>query len=537
MTMKFTKKFSFLILLLAVNTFIQTLQAQVTGDYRYKANTTGNWSTLANWEKFDGTAGGTWSNATGWAASPELPTTTATTRVVGSSNVTVDANTSVGSLDVYGTLTVSSSMTLTLSGALTIAGASKTSVNDGTITFAANAFNLNATNTFNNTGIITQSGALNLDGTLTNTGTITKTGGNFNINGTGIFNNNGSGSVTKTGGILTIASGGVFNNAASFTNNQSGTNFICNSGSVLNNTGTITRTLGTFTFGGTYKGTGTYAGNIFTNTGIVAPGNSTGTLSFGNAYTNGTATLNIEINGASDFDKLMVTGNATAGGTLNVTFGFTPTVGQTFQIISATGTNTGSFATINSTPAHTLTYSAGVITVQTVLPIELSKFDAKAQQKSTLLTWTTASEKDNASFAIQHSTNGTDFSTISEMKGQGTSNVATAYNYQHSTPSVGINYYRLAQVDLNGTTTYSPIRSVEVGKKGSFAIKTNLVQNNLVVISSDNEETQLSIVNTSGQLVLTTKVQGEQAIDVSSLSSGLYFVHTATGIIERFVKQ
>lgn len=569
MKMKFTKKFFFLASLLTMSAFIQTLQAQAIGDYRYKSNTTGNWSTVANWEKCN-TASAGWSATTGWDPSTELPTTSATTRIVGSSNVTVDANTSVGQLDVYGTLTVNPSTTLTLSGTLSIVGASKTSANDGTITFGANAFNLNATNTFNNAGTITQSaGGFTILGTFNNnsaSGNVNKTGGAFDVSAGGTINNsststithtpslaltvagtfNNSGTLSKSASTLTISSSGNLTNASTGTITM--TNLTVSSGGTLTNNGTINRPSGTITFSGNYKGTGSFrntsaSGFTITNGGTIAPGNSPGTSTFanggGNISLNNTGgTLQMEINGATagtEFDQIVVQNQFTAAGTLNVNFGFTPTVGQTFQIISAGSYPAGSF-TINSTPAHTLTYSAGVLTVTTVLPIELKKFDAKAQQKSTLLTWTTASEKDNALFKIQHSTNGVDFATISEMKGHGTNNVATDYNYEHSTPSVGINYYRLAQVDFNGTATYSPIRSVLIGKAG-FTIKTTLVQSNLVVLTSDNDVTQLSIVNTAGQPVLNTKAQGEQAIDVSSLPSGLYFVRTSIGMTGRFVKQ
>jgi Secretion system C-terminal sorting domain len=177
-----------------------------------------------------------------------------------------------------------------------------------------------------------------------------------------------------------------------------------------------------------------------------------------------------------------------------------------------------------------------------VIPIELTKFDVKTNQKTALLTWATASEKDNAAFNIEQSTNGTDFQTVGEVKGHGTTSAPMSYSFEHNTPSVGINYYRLKQVDFNGLATYSPVRSALFGKNG-LVIKTTLVQETLEIITSDDilgplpiATGQVRIFNISGQQVLSLKGQGAQSINVSTLPAGLYIIQTQTGEVARFVK-
>ncbi|MBL7813806.1 MAG: T9SS type A sorting domain-containing protein [Saprospiraceae bacterium] len=169
------------------------------------------------------------------------------------------------------------------------------------------------------------------------------------------------------------------------------------------------------------------------------------------------------------------------------------------------------------------------------LPIELSKFEVKRREQAAVLSWVTASEKDNALFLIEQSTNGVDFQTIGQVKGHGTTVLATTYDFEHNTPSVGINYYRLKQMDFNGTAHYSPVRSVLFGKT-SLVIKTTLVHEALDVFVGD-ETTTLGIFNTAGQQVFNAKVQGTQRLDISALSTGLYIVRTATGEVSRFAKQ
>jgi hypothetical protein len=174
-----------------------------------------------------------------------------------------------------------------------------------------------------------------------------------------------------------------------------------------------------------------------------------------------------------------------------------------------------------------------------VLPIELSLFEAKASQKAVLLTWKTESEKDNATFNIEHSTDGKDFKNIGQVKGQGTTNAAHTYTFDHTTPSVKTNYYRLKQVDFNGTFTYSPVRTVvfEPNGKDKLLIKNALVRDALDIETNDNAATTIRIFNTFGQQVMTLKGQGTQHISVGSLPVGLYIIRSENGVEGRFVRQ
>jgi autotransporter-associated beta strand protein len=92
--------------------------------------------------------------------------------------------------------------------------------------------------------------------------------------------------------------------------------------------------------GATLGGTGTLGGvgASLVNDGNVAPGESVGTLTVGGAYTqNSGGNLAIEMTGAATFDKLVVNGAASLAGTINVDLqSFTPGIGQTFDILTAT---------------------------------------------------------------------------------------------------------------------------------------------------------------------------------------------------------
>ena len=141
--------------------------------------------------------------------------------------------------------------------------------------------------------------------------------------------------------------------------------------------------------GGSLFGGGTLGDNVVDDS-ILSPGDSvasTGKLTVADTYTQGsTGALDIEINGATagtKYDQLKVTQGATLGGTLNITLGgFTPTVGQTFTILTASSRGQHHFATVNGLAINgsehfTITYNAGSVVLKVVAgPAPSSNSDA-----------------------------------------------------------------------------------------------------------------------------------------------------------------
>jgi Secretion system C-terminal sorting domain len=152
------------------------------------------------------------------------------------------------------------------------------------------------------------------------------------------------------------------------------------------------------------------------------------------------------------------------------------------------------------------------------------------------MTWNTASERDNQGFTIERSTDATNYTSIGNVKGHGTTSTPQNYTFTDNTPATGSNYYRLRQTDVNGKETVSSVVSVLFGK-GGLIIKSNLVHNTLDVSVGGEEKGLLSIFNISGQLIYSTKVQGSQSIDVSAFVAGVYIIRTASGEAVRFVKE
>jgi hypothetical protein len=181
----------------------------------------------------------------------------------------------------------------------------------------------------------------------------------------------------------------------------------------------------------------------------------------------------------------------------------------------------------------TMSALSGTGTTSTVLPIELVSFDVQnTEGGKNHLTWRTESEKDNSHFDIERSTDGNTFHNIGQVRGN---NKPSSYQYVDAAPFT-MSYYRLKQVDFDGTETYSKVVSVEQKGKGKgLKVYPTLVSNG--ILSVDTEGGQLrafSVSNLLGQQVLVGTTT--QQIDVSRLSQGTYVLKVGSEVA-KFVKQ
>jgi hypothetical protein len=94
----------------------------------------------------------------------------------------------------------------------------------------------------------------------------------------------------------------------------------------------------------------------------------------------------------------------------------------------------------------------------TPLPVELTSFTGTVDTRSiATLHWTTASERNTAYFALERSTNGTTFAEADRVAAAGASSQLLAYHWADPQRLVHSTYYRLRQVDHDGTAHYSSV--------------------------------------------------------------------------------
>jgi hypothetical protein len=162
------------------------------------------------------------------------------------------------------------------------------------------------------------------------------------------------------------------------------------------------------------------------------------------------------------------------------------------------------------------------------LPIQLLFFSVNRVEKRLVLEWTTASELNFDYFSVERSSNGKDFTEISQVKGHGTTNERNHYKLQDNQPLIGKNYYRLKSVDFDGYSEYFNVIVIDYSGDKSFLISPNPSEGsaiNFVLNFSPDENTIIVIYDNRGTAIgFASSIQNQNTFTFSNpLNSGMYY--------------
>lgn len=163
---------------------------------------------------------------------------------------------------------------------------------------------------------------------------------------------------------------------------------------------------------------------------------------------------------------------------------------------------------------------------RSVLPVTGLNLTAKQTGTSILLEWKTQFETNNKGFNIEISSDGAHFKSIGFVPTAG-NNSGSAYQFRVSNPYSQVNYFRLAQTDLDEKTTYSNIVNIRFDAPGSIVLSPNPVQNLLQFeFNAPLNKAIIQIFDGSGRLwkVVNPGNARQGQIDVSGLANGLFNV-------------
>jgi len=161
------------------------------------------------------------------------------------------------------------------------------------------------------------------------------------------------------------------------------------------------------------------------------------------------------------------------------------------------------------------------------LPVTLVDFEAvkaTGETKATLLSWSTTTETNSESFAIERSHDGRQWTKLGSVSARGESSGLQHYTFTDPAPAQGENLYRLKMLDKDGTFAYSRIRSVSFGKDAvafypnpvAIGEKLNLLTDDLSTISS------IEMYDNQGKLMLRTAATRQ--INTARLAPGIYVI-------------
>lgn len=218
----------------------------------------------------------------------------------------------------------------------------------------------------------------------------------------------------------------------------------------------------------------------------------------------------------------------------------------TFEIASAPGADTYFRAII--TPVSSVCYDESSLNVTSqgvvALPVELVSFKAQANADVVNLTWRTASEQDNRGFEVQVSTDGKTFKNIGFVESKvGTTSLVQDYSFRDAKAASGTNYYRLKQIDFDGTSEYSKTIAVNITLASSSAVYPTLATNDVTVrLARTDEQVIIVVADIAGKQLAAVQNPSDRqvVVPVQHLQSGIYFVTVITGTskeVFRFVKR
>jgi hypothetical protein len=179
------------------------------------------------------------------------------------------------------------------------------------------------------------------------------------------------------------------------------------------------------------------------------------------------------------------------------------------------------------------------------LPVELTALEGQIEENDALLSWRTASEQNNAGFAIQRQTSSGSWKRLGFVKSKatgGTTSNPKSYRFRDSnlpfeTDSL---VYRLKQVDLDGSTSLSDrtvIRRRVAGEVKLLTPAPNPVRTQtgirFALPEDTGSEVRMKLYDVMGREVRTIQVPAEEgrhkrSLDIQNLASGIYFLRLET---------
>lgn len=175
----------------------------------------------------------------------------------------------------------------------------------------------------------------------------------------------------------------------------------------------------------------------------------------------------------------------------------------------------------------------------TTLPVKLISFNASVTTNNVVLNWSTAAEVNNYGFELERSADNKLFEKIGFVKGNGTSNTVSNYQFVDNAPLAGTAHYRLKQIDLDGQFTYTDI------VKASNSIQSDVVVgpnpfNNEIKVSSNQNIYAVEVIDMTGKVCFSANPNSSTySFKLDNMNNGIYFIRVNNGeqtICKRIIK-
>ena len=183
----------------------------------------------------------------------------------------------------------------------------------------------------------------------------------------------------------------------------------------------------------------------------------------------------------------------------------------------------------NSIADNTTGVSPNGFRALSMLPVNFTSFYISKSGENIKLSWSTDKEINNSHFDVERSSNGLNWEKIAVVFGAGTTNNANNYSYNDKSITSPVVYYRLRQVDIDGRSMYSSIKTIRMGEAVSN-VRIYGADKNVVIDLNTAAKNDLvvSVMNSNGQ-VITRQTYNNPSykinLNLQNAFTGAYIVH------------
>lgn len=154
----------------------------------------------------------------------------------------------------------------------------------------------------------------------------------------------------------------------------------------------------------------------------------------------------------------------------------------------------------------------------TPLPVDFRSFIAVRKNSSVNLEWVTASESNNAGFAVESNSTGAwvQIDLVPSNAQNGNSTTDLRYTYTDINQNKGITQYRVKQIDIDGKSKYSTVRAVKGLGQNDIKVFPNPSQDGMInVVFDDNQIYNVQVVDMAGRAVSSQMASNSTTIKIT----------------------
>lgn len=162
----------------------------------------------------------------------------------------------------------------------------------------------------------------------------------------------------------------------------------------------------------------------------------------------------------------------------------------------------------------------------TPLPVQFISFNAYSNSREVIISWSTAVEMNSDYFTLQRSKDGVSFENVIDIKASGNSSTVKNYSVVDSDPYQGVNYFRVKEIDFDGSFQFSGTVAVTIHSLSDDSLSVFPNPSATLFTVEAGREGQYYLLNEIGQTIreLNLNAENNYKINIESMNSGIYFL-------------